>query len=87
VRRLTRLEVLDLHGNQLVSAAGLNCLTDLKVLNLAGNRLRSLSPSDLSGLRVLRELNLRRNRLRKILGLQHTQQLEKLFLSNNDFHW
>ncbi|KAE8750420.1 hypothetical protein FOCC_FOCC002714 [Frankliniella occidentalis] len=84
LRRQTRLEVLDLHGNQITSVQGLSFLCELKVLNLAGNQIRSVGATDLQGLRNLQELNLRRNRLRKLLGFGDTPHLVKLFLSNNE---
>lgn len=56
----------------------------MKVLNLAGNQIKCIGPTDLQGLVSLRELNLKRNRLRKLLGFQHTPKLQKLYLGNND---
>jgi len=84
---LARLEVLDLHGNQLTSLTGLASLTDLKVLNAAGNQLRVVSENDLKGLVALEELNLRRNRIRRVDGIAHAPKLTKLFLSNNNISW
>jgi leucine-rich repeat-containing protein 49 len=81
---LTRLEVLDLHGNQLTSLAGLSPLADLKVLNAAGNQLRMVTENELRGLSALEELNLRRNRIRRVEGIGHATKLVKLFLSNNN---
>lgn len=81
---LTRIEVLDLHGNQIVHVTGLSSLSKLKVLNLAGNQISNIGHSDLRGLCSLQELNLRRNRLRKLLGFGDTPNLQKLFLSNNE---
>lgn len=81
---LTRLEVLDLHGNQLTSLAGLSPLADLKVLNAAGNQLRMVTENELRGLSALEELNLRRNRIRRVEGIGHAPKLVKLFLSNNN---
>lgn len=81
---LTRIEVLDLHGNQIVHVTGLSSLSQLKVLNLAGNQISNIGHSDLRGLCSLQELNLRRNRLRKLLGFVDTPNLQKLFLSNNE---
>jgi leucine-rich repeat-containing protein 49 len=81
---LTRLEVLDLHGNQLTSLAGLSPLADLKVLNAAGNQLRMVTENELRGLSALEELNLRRNRIRRVEGIGHASKLVKLFLSNNN---
>jgi leucine-rich repeat-containing protein 49 len=83
---LTKLEVLDLHGNQITQVGGLSALSELKVLNLAGNQIRVIGASDLQGLHSLRELNLRRNRIKCLLGFGETPQLQKLFLSNNELH-
>ena len=87
LRRQGRLEVLDLHGNQITAVSGLSFLSELKVLNLAGNQIRAVGATDLQGLRNLQELNLRRNRLRKLLGFGDTPHLVKLFLSNNELAW
>ncbi|XP_060535120.1 leucine-rich repeat-containing protein 49 isoform X2 [Cylas formicarius] len=84
LEHLQKLEVLDLHGNMIIQVGGLSNLLELKVLNLAGNQIRSIGQKDLQGLVSLQELNLRRNRLKKILGFQDTPNLSKLFISNND---
>lgn len=84
---LTKMEVLDLHGNQINQVGGLSKLKELKVLNLAGNQIRTISTNDLCGLHSLQELNLRRNRLRKLLGFPELPNLSKLFISNNDLQW
>lgn len=83
---VTKLEVLDLHGNQITQVGGLSALSELKVLNLAGNQIRIVGSSDLQGLQSLQELNLRRNRIKHLLGFAETPQLQKLFLSNNELH-
>jgi leucine-rich repeat-containing protein 49 len=83
---LIKLEVLDFHGNQITQVGGLSTLSELKVLNLAGNQIRAIGACDLQGLRSLQELNLRRNRIRRLLGFGETPKLQKLFLSNNDLH-
>jgi leucine-rich repeat-containing protein 49 len=83
---LRKLEVLDLHGNQITQVGGLSALSELKVLNLAGNQIRGIGASDLQGLQSLQELNLRRNRIKCILGFGEAPQLQKLFLSNNELH-
>lgn len=46
--------------------------------------MKCIGQTDLQGLISLRELNLKRNRLRKLQGFQHTIKLQKLFLGNND---
>ncbi|XP_034835331.1 leucine-rich repeat-containing protein 49 [Maniola hyperantus] len=81
---LLKLEVLDLHGNRITKVGCLSNQTELKVLNLAGNQIKCIGPMDLQGLTSLRELNLKRNRLRKLLGFQNTMKLQKLYLGNND---
>lgn len=84
---LKKVEVLDLHGNQITQIEGLSCLNNLKVLNLAGNQIKIVGLNDLDGLQSLQELNLRRNKLRKLLGFVETFCLEKLFVSHNDIQW
>lgn len=81
---VVKLEVLDLHGNLITHIGGLSELRELKVLNLAGNQIKSVGMSDLKGLTCLQELNLRRNRLKKLLGFGDVPQLQKLFISNNE---
>ncbi|CAH0550353.1 unnamed protein product [Brassicogethes aeneus] len=81
---LKKLEVLDLHGNQIVQISGLSSLTELKVLNLAGNQIKTVGTADFKDLTSLQELNLRRNKCKKLLGFGETTNLSKLFLSNND---
>jgi hypothetical protein len=55
----TRLEVLELGGNEIQDVSTLSSLHKLRVLGLAGNRLASLEP--LAELPLLLELNLARN--------------------------
>lgn len=85
IKSLTKLEILDLHGNFISQiGAGLNTLSELKVLNLAGNQIRSVEENDLEGLESLQELNLKKNRLKKIVDLKGSFRLQKLFLSDNE---
>lgn len=81
---LSKIEVLDLHGNQILHVGGLEGLSGLKVLNLAGNQIKTVGVVDLLGLKSLEELNLRRNRIKKLLAFGETPNLQKLFLSNNE---
>ena len=60
-QRAQRLDVLDLHNNEIASTSGLNSLASLRILNLAGNRLVSLG--DLGNMTGLHELNARRNEI------------------------
>ncbi len=57
-------------------------MTELKVLNLAGNLIRKVA--NLESLKSLEELNLRRNRIRSTAGLEVVPTLEKLYISNNE---
>ncbi|KAF5270238.1 hypothetical protein FQA39_LY08452 [Lamprigera yunnana] len=84
LENLLKIEVLDLHGNQIMHINGLCTLSQLKVLNLAGNQIKNIGVSDLKGLISLQEFNLRRNRLKKLLGFGETTNLQKLYLSNNE---
>lgn len=84
MHNLTKIEVLDLHGNQILHVTGLTTLSELKVLNLAGNQIRHVGVIDLQGLKSLQELNLRRNRIKKLLCFGETPSLQKLFVSNNE---
>lgn len=81
---MTRLEVLDLHGNRITEIQNLKNQKELKVLNLAGNEIKNIGLRDLEGLHSLQEMNLRRNQIRTLQGFHETPQLFKLFLSNND---
>ena len=68
--------------NNLFQITGLENLSELKVLNLAGNMIRKIS--NLSGLTSLEELNIRRNRIRSTAGLEAVPTIEKLYMSNNE---
>lgn len=83
---MLRLEVLDLHGNQISEIKNLKAQNELKVLNLAGNEIRSIGIHDLKGLGTLQEMNLRRNLIKNLNGFEETPQLFKLFLSNNEIN-
>ena len=80
---MDRLEVLDLHGNQITEIKSLKNNRNLKILNLASNEIKHMSNRELDGLASLQELNLRRNHIKKVSGFEETPQLIKLFLSNN----
>lgn len=82
---LKRLQILDLHGNQIGYVdQNLGALSSLRILNLAGNSLRNIRNLGPHGLPCLTELNLKRNRIKSLEGLQKTPNLRKLFLANND---
>lgn len=79
------LRVLDLHGNRIASIAQKICqLQELKSLNLAGNCLRQIHADDFKGLFNLRELNLKRNKIKKLAGFEDLRTLERLWLCHND---
>lgn len=72
------LRVLDLHGNRITHIAQKICqLQELKSLNLAGNLLRQIQPNDFAGLCCLKELNLKRNRIKKINVSDDLHNLER----------
>lgn len=79
------LRVLDLHGNKINSITQKICqLQELKSLNLAGNCLKQIHVEDFKGLCNLRELNLKRNKIKKISGFEDLRNLERLWLCHND---
>lgn len=79
------LRVLDLHGNKISSISQKICqLQELKSLNLAGNSLKQIHMDDFKGLFNLRELNLKRNKIKKINGFEDLRNLERLWLCHND---
>jgi leucine-rich repeat-containing protein 49 len=79
------LPVLDLHGNKICNISHKIChLHELKSLNLAGNLLRQIQPNDFAGLLCLKELNLKRNRIKKVCGFDDLHNLERLWLCHND---
>ncbi|EAA01243.5 AGAP002013-PA [Anopheles gambiae str. PEST] len=79
------LRVLDLHGNKISNISGKICqLQELKSLNLAGNALRQIQTHDFAGLFSLKELNLKRNRIKKLFGFDDLHHLERLWLCHND---
>ncbi|XP_055846209.1 DEP domain-containing protein DDB_G0279099 [Episyrphus balteatus] len=81
------LRVLDLHGNRIISIGNkINCLQELKSLNLAGNQIRQINQNDFMGLMNLRELNLKRNKIKRVNGFNHLTSLERLWLCHNDLH-
>lgn len=79
------LRVLDLHGNKISSISlKISALQELKSLNLAGNLLKQINDKDFSNLFSLKELNLKRNKLRKIVGFDDLRSLERLWLCHNE---
>ena len=80
---LPKLDVLDLHCNLLTKITGLSYLSELRVLNLAGNQIEQLDHGALQGLHALTELNVRRNIIHAISGIECTPSLQRLFLSYN----
>ena len=72
------LRVLDLHGNRITQITQKICqLIELRSLNLAGNLLRQIQLNDFAGLCCLKELNLKRNRIKKINVSDDLHNLER----------
>ncbi|XP_055755870.1 leucine-rich repeat-containing protein 49-like isoform X2 [Salvelinus fontinalis] len=78
---LTKLDVLDLHGNQISQIGNLSHLSELRVLNLAGNCISRVD--NLQGLDSLTEINLRRNCISTVTEVDQLPCLQRLFLSCN----
>lgn len=79
------LRVLDLHGNKITTITNKICqLHELKSLNLAGNNLKQIQNDDFKDLMQLKELNIKRNRIKKICGFDDLISLERLWLCHND---
>lgn len=82
---LKQLRVLDLHGNKIANVTNkISQLQELKSLNLAGNLLTKIMQTDFAGLFCLKELNLKRNKIKKLSGFTDLTQLERLWLCNNE---
>ncbi|XP_052340286.1 leucine-rich repeat-containing protein 49 [Oncorhynchus keta] len=82
---LTKLDILDLHGNQISQIGNLSHLSELRVLNLAGNCISRVD--NLQGLDSLTEINLRRNCISTVVRerreVDQLPCLQRLFLSCN----
>ena len=78
---LTKLERLNLLGNQISDLSPLAGLIHLPSLDLGGNQIVDLSP--LAGLVNLRDLDLRRNEISDLSPLSGLVQLDSLYLPNN----
>ena len=72
-----------MHGHQIGAIDGLSTLSELRVLNLAGNQIAHLEARRLTGLTSLAELNLRRNLITSVAGVEALPALQRLFLSYN----
>ncbi|KAI5097967.1 leucine-rich repeat and guanylate kinase domain-containing protein isoform X2 [Silurus meridionalis] len=73
---LKKLDVLDLHKNQINRIENVSHLEELRVLNLAGNCISRVE--NLQGLESLIELDLRHNRITSVLFRCTRHQLEHL---------
>lgn len=79
------LRVLDLHGNKITNLSQkISQLQELRSLNLAGNSLKQILHDDFKNLIHLKELNLKRNKIRKLNGFDDFRSLERLWLCHND---
>ena len=78
---LTKLDVLDLHGNNISRVESLDHLAELRVLNLAGNLITQVD--SLSGMDALTELNLRRNRITTVVRVDQRAGANLRFYSGD----
>uniref|UniRef100_A0A8C2INR0 Leucine-rich repeat-containing protein 49 n=1 Tax=Cyprinus carpio TaxID=7962 RepID=A0A8C2INR0_CYPCA len=78
---LTKLDVLDLHSNQISQIENVSRLSKLRLLNLSGNRITRVE--NLQGLNCLTELNLRHNSITSVTDVENLPRLQRLFLSSN----
>eukprot|EP00002_Diphylleia_rotans_P034662 TRINITY_DN7476_c0_g1_i3.p1 TRINITY_DN7476_c0_g1~~TRINITY_DN7476_c0_g1_i3.p1 ORF type:complete len:681 (+),score=99.36 TRINITY_DN7476_c0_g1_i3:149-2191(+) len=76
-----QLDVLDLHSNQIERIECLSHMTELRVLNLAGNLLRNVTA--LQPLTNLVDLNIRRNLIEALQGVDNLSSIQRLFASSN----
>ncbi|KAM9481659.1 leucine-rich repeat-containing protein 49 isoform 2-T2 [Clarias gariepinus] len=79
---MTKLDVLDLHENQIIKIENVSHLAELRVLNLAGNCISRME--NLQGLESLIELDLRRNHISFVTEVDQLLCLRRLFLSANN---
>ena len=84
LEKLTQLERLHLHDNQLTSMKGLEDLTQLKELSLHGNQLTSMK--GLENLTQLKSLYLYDNQLTEVTGLENLTQLKNLIIRENQLN-
>ncbi|XP_031765012.2 follicle-stimulating hormone receptor isoform X2 [Galleria mellonella] len=85
LEHLPYLTTLDVKGNQLEHVPDLHDCTELRVLELSDNSVRSLGGGALRGLARLHDLLLARNRLRRVPrdAFVHTPRLQVLNLEEN----
>ncbi len=71
---MTKLDVLDLHGNQIEKVENLGHLEELRVLNLAGNNITHVN--NMAGMEALAELNLRRNKIITVVSQESSFEVD-----------
>ena len=81
IEQLTRLEVLDLYGNEVRDLTPLAELKRLRYLDLGSNRVEEVSP--LASLKSLRVLLLADNELRDVSALAGLDSLQSVDLTGN----
>ncbi|XP_049457853.1 leucine-rich repeat-containing protein 49 isoform X4 [Epinephelus fuscoguttatus] len=81
LERVSKLNTLDLHDNQICRIENMSHLSELRVLNLAGNSISRVE--NLQGLDCLTELNLRHNCISVVTEVDRLPCLQRLFLSCN----
>ena len=81
IEQLTRLEVLDLYGNEIRDLTPLAGLRRLRYLDLGGNRVEDVSP--LASLKGLRVLLLADNAVAEVSALAGLDSLQSVDLTGN----
>ena len=75
--------MLDLNDNRILKIDNLGALRNLRVLNLSNNLVTSLD-MPFPALKVLQELNMRKNFVNEINNMGNLAALQRLYLSNNN---
>ncbi|CAD7968100.1 unnamed protein product, partial [Amoebophrya sp. A120] len=87
LRPMKNLEVLWMTENQITTLKGLDCLRNLKELNVANNRISRIKSFEVP-IRSLQRINLAKNTIRNfpdVLDLAKIRNLKELHLSDPDF--
>merc|ERR1711977_631904 len=69
--------------NKITEIKNLEALQNLKILSIQSNRIRSLTPSSLTSLPRLEELDISHNQISSLAGLEGLKELEEVWASYN----